>query len=438
MKYLIIGAGPGGYELAAKLTHDGHEVTLVERDNIGGTCLNRGCIPTKVMAHAASLIRAARHGSAYGVTFPSPEVDFSILRAKRDDIISTLRGNVEMLLSKVDIVRGEARFVGVKQVEVNGEALTADRIVIATGSVSASLPVPGAEHAISSDGLLALDAVPQSLAIIGGGVIGMEFAAIFAALGSKVTVIEYFKEILPQFDKDIAKRLRMSLAADGIAFITGAKVTEIQPGKVIYESGSKSGEVEADVIAMAVGRRPNLPEGLDKAGIVVERGAIAVDKETMLTSTPDIYAIGDVNGLCMLAHAASAQAAIVAGEDVDLGVIPSVVFTSPEMAMVGLTEQQCKDAALPVKGVKVPLRGNGKAVTAGDTDGMVKLVVNTETRRVVGCQIMSAHAADLIEEVAVVMANNLPVEAITRTIHPHPTLCEAIEAAAQLFSIHNS
>lgn len=430
MKYLIIGAGPGGYELAAKLSGTGHEVTLVERDSLGGTCLNRGCIPTKVMAHAASLIRMSRRAGDYGIMYAAPDIDFAALRERREAVVAALRDNVGMLLAKVNIVHGEARFAGIKQVEVNGEVLTADRIVIATGSVSATLPVPGAEHAISSDGLLSLERVPESLAIIGGGVIGMEFAAIFAALGAKVTVIEYFKEILPQFDKDIAKRLRMSLSADGITFLTGAQVKEIAPGKVIYESGGKSGEVEAAVIATAVGRRPNLPAGLDKAGIVTERGAIAVDAETMLTSAPDVYAIGDVNGLCMLAHAASAQAAAVAGEDVNLGVVPSVVFTSPEAAMAGMTELQCKDAALPFKAVKVPFRGNGKAVTTGDTDGMVKLIVNTETRRVLGCQIVGAHAADLIEEVAVVMSNNLPLEAITRTIHPHPTLCEAIQSAA--------
>lgn len=430
MKYIIIGAGPGGYELAAKLSRQKHEVTLIERDKLGGTCLNRGCIPTKVMAHAASVVRAARGGAAYGINITGCAVDFEALCRRRAEVTDSLRGNVEMLLSAVNIIHGEASFVGPKQVEVSGEVLTADRIVIATGSTSATLAVPGAELAIASDGLLALDRVPDSLAIIGGGVIGLEFASIFSALGSQVTVIEYFKEVLPQFDKDIAKRLRTALTADGVTFITGAQVTAIESGKVLYAAGSKSGEVTASVIAMAVGRRPVLPRGLDAAGVITERGAIKVDRATMLTSAPDIYAIGDVNGICMLAHAASSQVAVVVGEDVVLDVIPSVVFTSPEAAMAGLTEQQCKDAGITFKSAKVPFRGNAKAVTAGETEGMVKLTVDASDGKVLGCQIVGPHAADLIEEVAVVIANRLPISAITSTIHPHPTLCEAIQAAA--------
>lgn len=430
MDYIIIGAGPGGYELAALLARQQHNVTLIERDALGGTCLNRGCIPTKVMAHAASLLRSARAAGAYGIGIAPPTVDFNTLCARRASIVDTLRSGVEMLLAGVNIVRGEARFVDSSTVEVNGQRLTADRIVIATGSSSATLPVPGAETAISSDGLLALHDIPDSLAIIGGGVIGMEFASIFSALGSKVTVIEYFKEVLPQFDKDIAKRLRQAMAADGVTFVTGAQVTAIEPGKVLYQSGSKTAEVEASVIAMAVGRRPNLPQGLDRAGVAVERGAITVDSATMLTTAPGVYAIGDVNGICMLAHAASAQARVVAGEDVVTAVIPSVVFTSPEAAMVGLTEQQCKDAGIACKNAKIPFRGNGKAVTIGETDGLVKLIADPADGTLLGCQIVGPHAADLIEEIAVAMANNLPASAIARTIHPHPTLCEAIHSAA--------
>ncbi|MDE6755763.1 MAG: dihydrolipoyl dehydrogenase [Muribaculaceae bacterium] len=432
MKYIIIGAGPGGYELAAMLSRQSHDVTLVERDRLGGTCLNRGCIPTKVMAHAASLARSAAAASDYGIGLTVTGVDFSALRKRRDEIVDTLRQNVGMLLSGVNIVIGDARFVAPMTVEVNGESMTADRIVIATGSSAASLSVPGASEAVSSDGLLSLEAVPDSLAIIGGGVIGLEFASIFSALGSRVTVIEYFKEVLPQFDKDVAKRLRMSMTAAGVTFVTGAEVTAIEPGAVRYRAGTKEGVVEASVTAMAVGRRPNLPEGLEVAGVETDRGAITVDPRTMRTSAPGIYAIGDVNGICMLAHAASAQARIVAGEDVVASVVPSVVFTSPEASMVGMTEQQCKEAGIACRTAKVPFRGNGKAVTIGETDGMVKLIAEAETGNILGCQIVGPHAADLIEEVAVAMANGLTAAALTRTIHPHPTLCEAIQAAAMM------
>lgn len=432
MKYIIIGAGPGGYELAAMLSRQSHDVTLVERDRLGGTCLNRGCIPTKVMAHAASLARSAAAASDYGIGLTVTGIDFSALRKRRDVIVDTLRQNVGMLLSGVNVVIGDARFVAPMTVEVNGESMTADRIVIATGSSAASLPVPGASEAVSSDGLLSLEAVPDSLAIIGGGVIGLEFASIFSALGSRVTVIEYFKEVLPQFDKDVAKRLRMSMTAAGVTFVTGAEVTAIEPGAVRYRAGTKEGVVEASVTAMAVGRRPNLPGGLDIAGVETDRGAITVDPRTMRTSAPGIYAIGDVNGICMLAHAASAQARIVAGEDVVASVVPSVVFTSPEASMVGMTEQQCKEAGISCRTAKVPFRGNGKAVTIGETDGMVKLIAEAETGNILGCQIVGPHAADLIEEVAVAMANGLTAAVLTRTIHPHPTLCEAIQAAAMM------
>ncbi|MDE6317358.1 MAG: dihydrolipoyl dehydrogenase [Muribaculaceae bacterium] len=432
MKYIIIGAGPGGYELAALLSRQGHIVTLIERDRPGGTCLNRGCIPTKVMAHAAALMRMPVNGALYGIEYPSVTVDYTTLCARRGEIVDTLRSSVEMLLANVIVIHGEARFTSPETVEVNGEELTADRIVIATGSSPAMLPVPGAEFAITSDGLLSLDALPDSLAIIGGGVIGMEFASIFAALGSKVTVIEYFKEVLPQFDKDMAKRVRMAMASAGVTFITGASVTAIEPYTVHYKAGAKAGVVEASVIAMAVGRRPNLPQGLDVAGVGTERGAVVVDRNTFATTAPGIYAIGDVNAICMLAHAASAQARILAGEDVVADVIPSVVFTSPEAAMAGMSESQCKEAGMVVRTVKVPFRGNGKAVTVGETDGLVKLIVKADTNIVAGCQIVGPHAADLIQEIAVVMANRLPVSAITRTIHPHPTLSEILSNAALL------
>ena len=432
MKYIIIGAGPGGYELAAMLSRQSHDVTLVERDRLGGTCLNRGCIPTKVMAHAASLARSAASASDYGIGLTVTGVDFAALRRRRDEIVDTLRQNVGMLLSGVNLIIGDARFVAPMTVEVNGELMTADRIVIATGSSAASLPVPGASEAVSSDGLLSLEALPDSLAIIGGGVIGLEFASIFSALGSRVTVIEYFKEVLPQFDKDMAKRLRMSMTSAGVTFVTGAEVTAIEHGAVRYRAGTKEGVVEASVTAMAVGRRPNLPGGLEVAGVETDRGAITVDPRTMRTSSPGIYAIGDVNGICMLAHAASAQARIVAGEDVVASVVPSVVFTSPEASMAGMTEQQCKDAGIACRTAKVPFRGNGKAVTVGETDGMVKLIAEAETGNILGCQIVGPHAADLIEEVAVAMANGLTAAALTRTIHPHPTLCEAIQAAAMM------
>lgn len=434
--YLIIGAGPGGYELAAEAAEKGHKVTLVERDRLGGTCLNRGCIPTKAMVHAVDILRGTREWAECGICCGEVEVDFQRLCARRDAVVEQLREGIEALLRGVEIVRGNARFVGLKEVEValadgSTSLLTADRIVIATGSVSSCPPIPGAEAAITSDGLLKLDSVPRSMIIIGGGVIGLEFASIFSELGSQVTVIEYCKEILPQFDKDIAKRLRTTISFDNLAFITGAAVTSIDDRVVTYEQKGRQQMIEADVVVMAVGRRPALPEGLDVAGIETDGRAIKVDPATMQTTAEGVYAIGDVNGICMLAHVASAQGRRVLGAEVNLDVVPSVVFTNPELAMVGATEQSLKDAGVEFKTSKALFRSNGKAVSMNATSGLVKLIYSPATRRVLGCSIMGPHASDLIQEAALAMASDLPLEAIASTIHPHPTLCEVIAAAAK-------
>lgn len=434
--YLIIGGGPGGYELAAEAAAKGHKVTLVERDLLGGTCLNRGCIPTKAMVHAVDVLRDAREGAECGILCSGIEVDFARLCARRDAVVGQLREGIETLLSGVEIVRGNARFVGPKEVEVtladgSTSLLTADRIVIATGSVPSCPPIPGAYAAITSDGLLRIDRVPKSMIIIGGGVIGLEFASIFSELGSQVTVIEYCKEILPQFDKDMAKRLRTTIASDDLSFITGAAVTSIDGRAVTYEQKGRQQSVEADVVVMAVGRRPALPEGLDVAGIETDGRAIKVDPATMQTAAEGVYAIGDVNGICMLAHVASAQGRRVLGEEVNLDVVPSVVFTNPELAMVGAAEQSLKEAGVEFKTSKALLRSNGKAVSMNATSGLVKLIYSPATRLILGCSIMGPHASDLIEEVALAMAAGLTLDAMSSTIHPHPTLCEVIAAAAK-------
>ncbi len=433
--YLIIGGGPGGYELAAEAANKGHKVTLVERDRLGGTCLNRGCIPTKAMVHAVDILREVREGADCGIDCGEIKVDYQRLCERRDAVVDQLRQGVEALLGAVEIVRGEARFVGPKTVEVTAadgsvSELTADRVVIATGSVPSCPPIPGAETALTSDGLLRIDSVPESMVIIGGGVIGLEFASIFSELGSHVTVIEYCREILPQFDKDIAKRLRTTIASPNLEFVNGAAVTEINGREVVYEQKGRRQSVEADAVVMAVGRRPALPEGLAAAGIETDGRAIKVDPATMLTSAEGVYAIGDVNGICMLAHAASAQGRRVLGIDVNLNVVPSVVFTHPELAMVGATEQSLKEAGADYKTSKALFRGNGKAVSMGETSGLVKLIYSPATRQILGCSIMGPHASDMIGEIALAMSAGLPLEAISRTIHPHPALCEAIAAAS--------
>lgn len=430
---IIIGAGPGGYETAAEAAAEGLNVVIIERGELGGTCLNRGCIPTKALCRSAQVALDVKEATSYGVNVNGVSLDYEVAATRKDSVVSQLREGVEMALSRCAVVRGEAKFVESRIVVVGEESYTAPKIIIATGSAPARLPIPGAELAVDSDRLLSMTSFPENVTIIGGGVIGMEFASILNAFNVNVTVVEYCKEILPPFDKDISKRLKMALTKRGINIITSAAVTEIKPDKtVVYEAKGKQAEVASDMVVMAVGRRSVLPEGLDKTGIAVGRRGIEVD-DNMMTSVEGIYAIGDVNGRCMLAHAASVQGRVVLGKKVDLKVVPSAVFTTPECAMVGLTEEQCKDRELPYKSAKALFRANGKALAMNESDGLVKMIVNTETRQILGCHICGPHAADLIQEVAVAMANELTVDAIADTIHGHPTLGEAVQQAARMF-----
>ncbi len=439
--YIIIGGGPGGYELAGMLAAQGKKIALIEANQIGGTCLNRGCIPTKTLCHAAEIARTRCESSSYGISYEAPAIDWSQLMARKEEVVNHLREGIIMQLSSVEIIHATASLSGPHTVELSYEPteepieeipkeLSAPNIVIATGSKPSSLPIPGAELAVSSDRLLSLESLPKAIAIIGGGVIGIEFASIFNALGSDVTVIEYCKEILPQVDKDIAKRLRRDLETQGIKFHLASQVTAIpSSSSVEFVAKGKTVTVEADIIAMAVGRRPNLPQGLDAAGVEATPKGIKADPATLQTSVPGIYAIGDVNAISMLAHAATAQARRVAGLPVNLDVIPAAVFTSPEVATVGFTEERCKELYPDdYQAVKIPLRGNGKAVSMGMDTGMIKLIARPSTGHILGCHIMAPHAADIIQSVALAMASSLTVNDISTTIHIHPSLTEILPA----------
>ncbi|MDE5555092.1 MAG: NAD(P)/FAD-dependent oxidoreductase, partial [Muribaculaceae bacterium] len=340
---IIIGGGPGGYEVAAELAANGHKVILIERDRLGGTCLNRGCIPTKCLCASASAAMTVASAADFGVDVSSFSVDYGKAVERANGVINQLRDGIDAMLRDVEVIKGEASLKPDKIVVVNGEEISAERIIIATGSRPAVLDIPGAKFAVTSDEFLSLTEIPQRVAIIGGGVIGLEFASILAAFGREVTVIEFCKEVLPPFDTEIAKRLRTALTRRGIKFMTSTKVIAIEKGlRIIYEGKRGKDSLECDLAVMAVGRRPVLPDGIKEAGIeLTERGFIKVD-ELMETSVRGIYAVGDVNGLCMLAHAASAQARRAIGSDVNLDVIPSAVFTQPEAAMVGMTEEQAK------------------------------------------------------------------------------------------------
>lgn len=441
---IIIGAGPGGYETAADAAAHGLTVAIVEKDQMGGTCLNRGCIPTKALCRNAEVINLMRESEVWGVKTGEMAFDYAPVFERKEAVVKQLREGVEMLMGAPGItaIKGEATLKDANTVIVNGEEYSAKNIIIATGSAPRGLPIEGADQAMTSDDILAMETLPQSLCIVGGGVIGMEFAAVFSTFGVEVTVIEYCKEILPPFDKDVAKRLKTVLSKRGIKIITSAAVNGIKQEEdgytVSYELKGKAQSVTAQKVLMSVGRQPVLPQGLDAVGVTVGRRGIEVD-DNMMTNVQGVYAIGDVNGRMMLAHAASAQgqralhAIMGKADEIKLDIVPSAVFTVPELAMVGLTEEQCAERGMDVTVKKSFFRSNGKAVAMNETDGLLKMIVDNATRQIVGCHICGAHAADLIQEVVTAMNAGATVDLLARSIHGHPTLSEVMLTAARQF-----
>lgn len=463
MKIIIIGAGPGGYETALLAAKRGVEVVLVEAGHVGGTCLNEGCIPTKSFCRNAEVLDELRDAEAFGVTGLSYDFDFKAVAARKNAVVEQLRGGVEGLLGHklITLVHGKASFKDQHTVSVipsdpsviSSEAegrveksleYSADYIIIATGSVSASLPISGADlpGILTSREILDLEEVPSRLCVIGGGVIGLEFASVFRSFGSEVTVLEYFKDILPRFDSDLSKRLKQSLGKRGIEINTQAQVTGITIDdssvyKVSYTRKGKEETVEADRVLMAVGRKANVDSlNLADAGIEFTPRGIVVDDRTMQTNVPHIYAIGDINGKMMLAHAATFQGIVALDHimgienNIDLSVMPAAVFTTPEAASVGMTEDECKEAGRSVKCLKSFFRANGKAVTMAQTDGFCKLVVDAETGEILGCHLFGPHASDIVQEACALISRKATIEQFKDIIHTHPTLTEVLQSAA--------
>lgn len=429
---IIIGGGPGGYPAAQIAAAEGLNVVLIERDRLGGTCLNRGCIPTKAMTRVAEVAMTVTDAADYGVeTVGCPvSIDYQRATRHRDEVVTAMREGLASTMANVNIVIGEAVVDSTEPPTVTaaGTTFTAPRLIVATGAAPARLPIEGADLALTSDDLTTGSTLPESLVVIGGGVIGFEFASIFNALGSKVTIVEFLPEILPPCDAEIAKRLRTALKRRGIDIITDAAVTALRPGMEIdYQRRGKTATLQAEAVLMAVGRRAVVPRGLNVE--LNRNGSIKVDPETFETSAKGVYAVGDVNGICQLAHAATAQAERVMGREIDLSVIPSAVFTSPEVAMVGKTEKQALESGHDITVGKAMFRSNGKAQAMGETDGLVKVIVDRDNDLLLGAFIVGPHAADLIEELSLAMSSRLPVREILSSVHAHPTLSETVTAA---------
>ena len=443
---IIIGAGPGGYETALEAAKAGRSVVLFNGGNLGGTCLNEGCIPTKCLCTDSGMIARFKEGEKFGIDDFTFSIDYNKILARKNSVIETLRSGVDMMLkqAKVTVVNEMAKFKDAKTVVAGDEEYTADQIIIATGSVSKSLPIPGhdLECVMDSTKILNLEYIPARLTIIGGGVIGMEFASIFHNLGSEVTVIEFMKQILPPFDSDIAKRLKQTLTKKGIKIITGAAAKEIKQNEfyeieVTYELKGKEETVTSTDLLMAVGRAPRV-DGLDleKAGVEYSKRGIAVN-DNMQTNVEGIYAIGDVNARMMLAHVASfqGQRALNAFEGkadkIRLDIVPSAVFTVPECGMVGKTEEQCKAEGIEIRIGQSFFRANGKSLAMGEPDGLCKLIFRKDDGLLLGAHIMGVEAADLAQQCADMMNRDTKLAEMTDIIFGHPTVSEVLLAAAR-------
>lgn len=438
---IIIGAGPGGYETAVEAARLGMSVTIIEARHLGGTCLNVGCIPTKCLAHAAEVLTSARRSAELGVTCQNVEFSLAQAVAHKDAVVAQLTTGIATLMKSpgITLVEGKAEFRDAHTVVVGDSSFTAPHIIIATGSSPKRLPIEGAtlKNVVTSDELLSLTTMPKRLCVIGGGVIGLELASIFNTFGAEVSVLEFCKEILPNLDKDMAKRLRTALKKQGVSFSTDSRVKRIVETAagctVSYDMKGKDVTLEADLVLMAVGRTPNLGElSLEKAGVEYSSRGIIVN-ENMQTNVDGVYAIGDVNGLHPLAHAAVFQGRRAlhhmtgVSDRIRFDLIPSAVYTSPQLATVGLREEDFTEEKPIVH--KAFYRANGRAMTMDAADGFMKILADA-SGCIKGVHILGEQASELIHEATALMNVGADVEQLKAIIHAHPTLSELYTSAA--------
>src|SRR6266576_2549524 len=440
---VVIGGGPGGYVAALRAAQLGAKTAIVEKDRMGGTCLVRGCIPTKALLQSSELYTLAKAGQPFGLVADNISFDWLAAQKRKSQVVDQLVKGVEGLLKAggVTSFKGSARLTGKGGVAVSGDQLQAKDIIIATGSAVARIPLPGAELTIDSDQILELKEIPRRLAVIGGGVVGMEFAAMFAALGSKVTVHEMLPQVLAMVDSDLVAVYSKHLSGLGGEIHTNSKVSKVvkQNGglQVQFSTGGEGGAVDADQVLLAVGRVP-FTQGLDadKAGVKLDRGRVVVD-EHLHTDADGIWAIGDVIGGIMLAHVASYEG-VCAVENIaghgnrvpDYHAAPNCIYTDPEIAHVGLGEKEAKEKGISVKVGRFPFAASGRALTLGQSEGYVKVLADPESGRLLGAHIIGPRATDLIAEATLAVQNGLTLEQLDLTIHAHPTLPESLMEAA--------
>lgn len=446
---IVVGAGPGGYVCAIKAAQLGLKVACVEKEKtLGGTCLNVGCIPSKALLHATKKYRdITGHAKDWGITAKSVDMNLETMMAKKDKVVTELTQGIAYLFkkNKVTHITGTAQFVKPGELKVGDKTYEAKNVVIATGSVSADIPGVTVDEkvVVSSTGALALPKVPKKMVVIGGGYIGLEMGSVWQRLGAEVTVVEYADTIVPAMDQEVAKELKKQLEKQGMKFQLATKVTKVEAGKsnakvtIEPKDGGKANTLTVDTVLVSVGRKPNTNElGLDKVDIETDdRGFVKVDDHYQ-TSVPNVYAIGDVIPGPMLAHKAEeegvAVAEILAGQagHVDYNTIPAVIYTAPEVASVGKTEEQLRQEKVDYKVGKFPFMANSRAKAVGETTGFVKLLTDKATDRLLGAHIISGDAGTLIAELTLGMEYKASSEDIARTCHAHPTTSEAIKEAA--------
>ncbi len=451
LETVVIGSGPGGYVAAIRAAQTGQKVAIIEREFIGGVCLNVGCIPSKALINAGHRYQEAKNSAAFGILTKDVELDFTKTQEWKDtQVVNTLTKGVEMLLkkNKVEIIRGEAFFNDSNLIRVinddSAQSYTFKNAIIATGS--RPIEIPGFKfggRVLDSTGALNLKEVPKKLVVIGGGYIGSELAGVYANLGTEVTILEGLPSILSAFDKDMVKLVEDNFKSKDVNIVTSAmakKAEETEDGvTVTYEVDGKEVSVDADYVLVTVGRRPNTDDlGLEAAGVKMnDRGIVEVDKQSR-TSQKHIYAIGDIVPGPPLAHKASYEAKIaaeaIAGQnvEVDYVAIPAVCFTDPELATVGLTQEEAKEQGLDVKVSKFPFGANGRALSLNQTEGFVRIVTDKETGLVLGGQVAGVGASDLIAELALAVEARMMIEDLALTIHAHPTMAETIMDASEL------
>ena len=446
---VIIGGGPAGYVAAIRAAQLGGKVTLIEYDRLGGTCLNRGCVPSKALLHTVELYQAIKSAEQYGINTADVSIDLAKMQTRKNRVVATLVGGVQSLLNgnQVEVIKGRARLAPSLQVTVDSagqsQTIQAKKIIIATGAKAIKLPIPGADSPsgiISAESILDLDYIPKSLLMIGGGVIGVEMATILARLGSQVTIVEMLPHILPAEDAELAVVLRRALESDGVKIYEGAKVSRIEDsngGKSVTISTTEGEEKQAtEVVAIAVGYRPNTEDiGLEAAGVTMNRSAIQVN-ERMETGVPDIYAAGDVTGGMMLAYVAmeegivAAKNALGGNATMDYQVVPRCTFSLPEIASVGITEAEATSQGYQVKVGRFPFAANAMATILGERRGLVKIVTEEQYGQILGIHIVGPRATDLIAEATLAMKLEATPQDIVSTMHAHPTLAEAFHEAA--------